>query len=125
MSIGSLAKSLMKKTIAFSGDAAKEVNIVILGDVAYDPSDGSFTDTGSTVSMGRALFCTISEDEMMRARLDRATRKVVIDTITYNANVSEPPETHDKLLIDGKVWLVEKMVTGSMEQSYIFYVGAA
>lgn len=125
MSIGTLAKNLMKKTIAFSGDAAKEVQIDILGDVTYDPSDGSYTDDGSTVSMGRALFCMITEDEMMRARLERSTRKVVIDALTYNANVSEPPESHDKLSIDGKVWLVEKVVTGSMDHAYTFYVGAA
>lgn len=121
--IGSLARTLMKKAIQLAGDGTQEVSITILGDVVYDPATGEYTRSDSTMPIGRGLMGQVSEAEVAKYRLENTTHKATVSMVDYEASGSpQLPETSDRLLIDGVVWLVDKVRFGSMNQHICFYV---
>jgi hypothetical protein len=121
--IGSLAKTLMQRAVRIAGDAAKDVQIVLLGPSVYDPVTGTSTRADETFTIGRGILARITEEDVAKYKLTKTTHKVTVAYEDYEANgAPELPTANDRVLIAGKEWMIDKIVTGSMEQSLKFFV---
>jgi len=124
--MGSLAKSLMKKAVALAGDGTKPCTIQILNSADFDPDTGVITRSDSSYSLGMAIVGVVSEAEIAKHRLTATSHKAVLAMLDYEAGgAPQLPETSDRILLDGKAWIVDKVRIGSMNQSIIFYVSEA
>ena len=121
--LGSLAKTLMQKAVRIAGDAAKDVDIVLLGTPVYDPETGTATRTDETFPIGRGILARITEEDVKKFNLVKTTHKVTVAYADYEANgAPELPTANDRVSIGGKEWLIDKVVVGSMDQSLKFFV---
>jgi len=121
--MGSLARTLMNRAIAIAGDGTKDVSISLLLGSTYDPATGTYTADEDIRMIGRAVMGMISESEVNKYRLTNTTHKAVIAMVAYESAGNPPlPDPQDKILIDGKQWLIDKVQVGSMNQSIAFYV---
>lgn len=121
--IGSLAKTLMQKAVAFSGDAAKPVTISILNSTDYDTETGTVSETRTDVLIGRALLGRVSEMDSKKYQLTNTTHKAIVAMLDYEAAGSpDLPEAEDRVLIDGVVFEVDRIVVGSMGQSILLFI---
>lgn len=121
--VGSLAKTLMKTAIRFAGDGTKTVTVSILASSTYDPETGEYIAVNTDLLVGPALMGQITEAESTKYKLTTATNKATVAMLDYEANGSpDLPETSDRILIDGKEWLIDKVRFGSMNQSICFYI---
>lgn len=121
--IGTLAKTLMKKAIKFAGDGVKSVTVSLLASSEYDPETGAFVTVNNNFDIGKALMGQITEAESAKYKLTATTHKATVAMLDYEANGSPTlPDTSDRILIDNKPWLIDKVRFGSMNQSITFYV---
>lgn len=120
--IGSLARQLMQQAVAFAGDATRSLDFTILNSTDYDPETGTPVYTRTNIRVGRALLGRISEADAKKYALTTTTHKATVAMIDYEAAGSPVAEAEDEVLIGGKVFAIEKVVIGSMNQSVIFYV---
>lgn len=122
MNLGSLARTLMQKTVALAGDGAKEVIFTLLETVTYDPEDGEIVRDDDITNPIKALLGPVSEMEAAKFRLEKSTHKLVVASLDYEATGLDDPQTHDKLSIGGRVWLIERVIVGPFDESLWFYV---
>ncbi|QIV65835.1 hypothetical protein Cp1R7AA1_216 [Mesorhizobium phage Cp1R7A-A1] len=124
MNIAGLAKNLMKKTVAISGDAAREVSLVLVSDPVYDVETGTFTTNEELVPLGTAMFGLASDTESAKYGLTVSTNKIVIPTLNWEATGSRYPEAQDRIRIkpSDDDWDVEKVATDSVEASIILFI---
>jgi len=121
--VGSLARTLMKKAIRFAGDGAKSVTVSLLASSEYDPETGEFVTINNDFTIGPALMGQVTESESVKYRLTTTTHKATVAMLDYEANGSPTlPESSDRILIDSKPWLIDKVRFGSMNQSITFYI---
>lgn len=121
--IGNLSKTLMKKAIRFAGDGTKSVTVSLLASSVYDPETGDYTAVNTDLVIGPALMGQVTETESTKYKLTTTTHKATVAMLDYEANGSPTlPEASDRILIDGKPWLIDKVRFGSMNQSITFYV---
>ncbi|MBS3648863.1 hypothetical protein KEU06_09615 [Pseudaminobacter sp. 19-2017] len=122
MNLGSLAKVLMRKTVALSGDAAKDVSLVLITGTAYDVATGEPVTTVEIVPLGKALFGAISEAESAKYKVAATSHKAVIPMLNWQASGARMLETSDRILVGADEWLVEKAVMDSVEASLIVFM---
>lgn len=123
--LGSLARTLMKKTIAIAGNGTKEVSVTILEGTTYNTVDGTFTRTDESATIGKALLGVVSEMEAAKFKLEVTTHKLVVAMLDYEASGLVLPLTSDKLTIGTAEWLIEKVIVGPFNEAVWFYVCAA
>lgn len=120
MNIGSLAKSLMKKTVALAGDGTRNIEFTLLDEAVYDTVTGTFTRTDDTYSV-KALMGVVSEIEAAKYKLVNSSSKFVVSMLDYEAAGGRMPATYDKAIVNGRDWLIEKVVIGPFDESLWFY----
>lgn len=124
MSLGTLSKNLMKKTVAAAGDGAKDVSLVLIGESVYDIETGTQTTEETVVSLGKGLFASVSEAESRKFNLTVTTHKVVVPYLHWQAAAVRRPRSADKirLLPSDDDWEIEKLHSDGFDSAFCFYI---
>lgn len=121
--IGSLSKTLMQKAVAFAGDGTKPVTFTILNSTDYDPETGTFVATQTEVNVSRALMGRVTEADSKKYALTNTTHKVTVAMADYLAtDLPHLPEAEDNVKINDILYVVDKVVIGSMDHSLILFI---
>ena len=121
--IGRLAKTMMKRTIGVVGsDGTVDLVFREIGPVTYDPQTGTSVRNDTDTQIGRAIKSRVTQEDLTKFGLTKTTHKVVVDSISFRNGVTVEPSENDRLVIDGKEWFIDKVISGSMDQYVKFFV---
>lgn len=125
--MGNIARKMMQRVIKIAGnDATAEATISLLTGTVYDTHTGVMTRTDVPVKLGRAIVGVVSDADVAKFGLQSTTHKAVVAMLDYEASGSPKlPKAQDRILLNDKPWLLNKVVVGSLNQSLVFFVSEA